>query len=71
MVREKGRSVYRKKRKANFSGKQRQEGKFKEPALVVDEITCSTPSTSQDGNKLSDSNETVGSSRKKMKMEAR
>jgi len=71
MVREKGRSVYRKKRKANFSGKQRQEGKFKEPALVVDEITCSTPSTSQDGNKLSDFNKTVGSSRKKMKMEAR
>ena len=73
MVGEKARSVYKKKRKGKpFSGRRRQEGKSEEPASVVDEmdeITCSTPSTSRDENQLSDldSNETVGSARKKMK----
>ena len=73
MVGEKVRSVYKKKRKGKgFSGRRRQEGKSEEPASVVDErdeIACSTPSTSRDENQLSDSgsNETVGSTRKKMK----
>ena len=71
MVGEKARSVYKKKRKGKpFSGRRKQEGKSEEPASVVDEIACSTPSTSQtsqDENQLSDSDseETVGSSRKK------
>ena len=52
MVGDKARSVYKKKRKGKpFSGRRRQEGKSKEPASVVDEmdeIACSTPSTSRD-----------------------
>ena len=57
MVGEKSRSVHRKKRKRNFSGRRKQK------------IAALTPSTSRDKNQLSDSDskETVGSSRKKMK----
>ena len=69
MVGEKSRSVYRKKRKRNFSGRRKQKEESEETAPDVDEIAASTPSTSRDENQLSDSDtkETVGSSRKKMK----
>ena len=70
MVGEKSRSVYRKKRKRNFSGRRKQKEESEETAPDVDEIAASTPSTSRDENQLSDSDskETVGSSRKKMKI---
>ena len=69
MVGEKSRSVYRKKRKRNFSGRRKQKEESEETAPDVDEIAASTPSTSRDENQLSDSDtkEIVGSSRKKMK----
>ena len=66
---EKSRSVYRKKRKRSFSGRRKQKQESEETAPDGDEIAASTPSTSLDENQLSDSDskETVGSSRKKMK----
>ena len=69
MVGEKSRSVYRKKRKRNFSGRRKQKEESEETASDVGEIAALTPSTSRDKNQLSDSDskETVGSSRKKMK----
>ena len=69
MVGEKSRSVHRKKRKRNFSGRRKQKEESEETAPDVDEIAALTPSTSRDENQLSDSDskETVGSSRKKMK----
>ena len=69
MVGEKSRSVYRKKRKRNFSGRRKQKEESEETAPDVGEIAALTPSTSRDENQLSDSDskETVGSSRKKMK----
>ena len=70
MVGEKSRSVYRKKRKRNFSGRRKQKEESEETASDVGEIAALTPSTSRDENQLSDSadsKETVGSSRKKMK----
>ena len=69
IVGKKSRSVYRKKRKRNFSGRRKQKEESEETAPDVDEIAASTPSTSRDENQLSDSDskETVGSSRKKMK----
>ena len=68
MVGKKSRSVYRKKRKRNFSGRRKQKEESEETAPDVDEIAASTPSTSRDENQLSDSDskETVGSSRKKL-----
>ena len=65
MVGEKSRSVYRKKRKRNFSGRRKQKEESEETAPDVDEITASTPSTSRDENQLSDSDskETFGSFR--------
>ena len=61
--------MYGKKRKIIFSGRWKQEEEPEETAPVVDEIASSTPSTSRDENQLSelDSNETIGSSRKKIK----
>ena len=72
MVGKKSRSVYRKKRKKIFSGRRKQKEESEETAPDVDEIAASTPSTSRDENQLSDSDskETVGSSRKKMKYAA-
>ena len=69
MVGEKSRSVHRKKRKRNFSGRRKQKEESEETAPDVDEIAALTPSTSRDKNQLSDSDskETVGSSRKKMR----
>ena len=55
MVGEKSRSVYRKKRKRNFSGRRKQKEESEETAPDVDEIAASTPSTSRDENQLSDS----------------
>lgn len=53
MVREKARSVYKKKRKGKpFPGRRKQEGKSEEPAPVVDKVACLTPSTCQDENLL-------------------
>ena len=68
MVGKKSRSVYRKKRKRNFSGRRKQKEESEETAPDVDEIAASTPNTSRDENQLSDSDskETVGSSRKKL-----
>ena len=72
MVGEKSRSVYRKKRERNFSGRRKQKEESEETVPDVGEIAALTPSTSRDENQLSDSDskETVGSSRKKIKYTA-
>ena len=54
MVGEESRSVYRKKRKRNFSGRRKQKEESEETAPDVGEIAASTQSTLWNKNQLSD-----------------
>ena len=54
MVGEESRSVYRKKRKRNFSGRRKQKEESEETAPDVGEIAASTQSTLRNKNQLSD-----------------